>query len=673
MLPQQRRFRSKVRSTRQQVHDVLNSILPHSHLFKQHSADCPVSGWPDCALIDCRVTLTHSAAIAGGNLNYLLLSSSDKVSAMVQQGTLDVQYSGHSTMKASILVALQGVPVGRPLDKLQQGFVEEVATAYGAEQMVGVVDASIVGTTITNQRGPGISRRIQRNLQNSSAVDGSGDGSVDGWIELTIDVLAIYVPPYTGAADFGETVLSSFRTKQNDFVDDLKTARYRPDSLVQGERGDYFAGITNVNVRSVEDATNVGTTEGDGGSTGEVMGLSLATLSAICVSLILFAAAWIWFINRRAKKAATNEGEVEFVDSTGRKRRRSSVMFMLGGRIPTPTNEETGKVGEVFAIEGMRQQTIQTAELLGSSGRQKGFRDEGASVDRTNGRTELARKGGNSSHARAGVSRSRSRDQERGTSDGRLASRSRSRDSTATSNESNGRSTSAYGASYEEIMPISRHNSRDPSIPNASSHMRAAAVNTTYPHYTTDHNVRANPSSHNRQPMSFSNSDSLHSTRATRTIGTRFGPDGSSHSRQPLPFPNSDLQHSTRATRTIGPRLDANGSAQNQIPVSFASSDTRHTTRAARTTGMDIDPRRNEGELAAGEAWRVRESSSSHNRVPVSSTIGDSRHSTRAARTPLGGDVARASEASSHARAHVSASTRLARNNCPVVDSKRGR
>lgn len=694
-------------------------------------ANCPVAGWSDCALIDCKVTLTHSTTIAGGNLNYLLLSSSDKVTTIVREGALDVEYAGYATLKTSLLVALQGVPAGVALDKEQKGFVEEVATAYAAEQTVGAVDATIVGTTITNQRGPGLSPQNRRNLQNSSAVD--------GWIELTIDVLAIHVPPYTGAADFGETVLSSFRSKQNDFVDDLKTARYRPDSQVQGDRGEYFAGITNVNVRSVEDAPNGGTGDVDGASTGEkIYGLSTAVFIAICVAVLVFAAVWIWFINRRAKKAGTNEGEVEFVDSTGRKRRRSSVMFMFGGKIPPLTNEETGKVGEVFAMEGIRQDTIQTAELLGSRGRSRSIRNVGDSLHKSDGRQELARKGSNDAYARAGVSPSGSRDHKRETSHRRLASRSRSRDSPATSKESI--RTSDYG-SYDESMPISRHNSRDPSKPNtrnyasnsatnahggttdhkvqaksssaseharnmegtnasrknsrdtfvsnssshvrspngpylqsmnvhdarmyseapsvsrhtsrdpsmsnASSHMRALAVNASYPRDTADHNVRVNPSSHNRQPILLSNSDSIHSTRATRTIGTRFDKDGSSHIRQPMPTSASDTQHSTRATRTIGTRLDANGSAHHRLPVSFASSDTRHTTRAARTTGIDIDP--------------LREASSAHNRLPVSSTVRESGHSTRAARTTFGGDVARASEASSHARARVSASTHLTR------------
>ena len=344
---------------------------------------------------------------------------------------------------------------------------------------MGVVDATIVGTTITNQRGPGISQRNLRNLQNSS--------SADGWIELTVDVLAIHPPPYTGAAEFGDIILSSFRSRQNDFVDDLKAARYRPDSQVQGESGEFFAGITNVNVRSVDDVTNVGVGETEGGSTGEIMGLSIAAFSAICVSVFLVAGAWIWFINRRTKKASADDVIVEYVDSTGRRRRRSSVAFMFGGNIPAPTTgDKKVKIGEAFAIEGTRQQSTTTVELEGSSCRSRNIVGEGESICKSDVRQELSRK-------RSMRPRSHSRDSS--TSSREFNGTALPHNNAELANENFGKTltpSSASRARNEDGTTLSRHDSHDPSVSNSSSHARARHTNKPYPQGETDRLGRAN-------------------------------------------------------------------------------------------------------------------------------------------------------------------------------------
>ena len=163
----------------------------------------------------------HLDTISGGNLQYMLLNDNSDVTTKVQQGSLDVNYAGLSTVQTSIVVALKGASVGVALDEKQQYFVEAILTSYLVEKTVGLMNAVVCGASIVSQRGPKVGRRQIRNLQDAS--------SGDGWIELTVDVFATLTPPYTGGSSFVEVLLSTFRSSQQDFITDLQTDFYQKE------------------------------------------------------------------------------------------------------------------------------------------------------------------------------------------------------------------------------------------------------------------------------------------------------------------------------------------------------------------------------------------------------------------------------------------------------------
>ena len=276
--------------------------------------------------------VSHLNTIAGGHLHYLLLHHGIEVTRQVQQGTIEVDYAGLHTLQTTILVAFKGVPVGIPMDKEQKHFVEQITTEYLEGQTVGLTNAVIIGTQITNQRGADFSQRRIRNLQEASY----------GWVELSVDVLAMYVPPYTGSADFEAVVVEAFRHHHKRYMEDLKAGRHRPGSQVEGERGEYFLGINQVNVHSPETALSThkrNAASNTDGLNNKIFGM------AICAVFIISAVGWVCY--RSSKRGGTDTEEVIYVDSTGRQFRRESAELMLSGKDPAPNNKN-GKVGEVL-------------------------------------------------------------------------------------------------------------------------------------------------------------------------------------------------------------------------------------------------------------------------------------------------------------------------------------
>jgi hypothetical protein len=206
------------------------------------SGKCPVKKWHSCLSIESQITLSHKATITGGQLQYILLHQAPEITERAQQGTIRAIYAGHQPLQTSIFVAFKGVPAGVAMDNEQKLFLEQVTTDYLDEQTVGFTNVNVIGTKITNQRGPYTTQRHLRSLQEEEAGH-------DDWIELSIDVLAMLVPPYAGKTDFINIVDDAFRYDRKGYIEDLKTGRHRPGSQVHGERGEFFLGINNVNTR----------------------------------------------------------------------------------------------------------------------------------------------------------------------------------------------------------------------------------------------------------------------------------------------------------------------------------------------------------------------------------------------------------------------------------------
>lgn len=227
--------------------EVYQLFLTHGLGF---SEKCTVKRWRSCISIDSKITLSHKNTISPGNLKYLLLQNAPEVKRQAQQSTIQVEYAGFQPLQTSIFVAFKGIPAGVPMDGAQKLFVEQATTDYLDQQTVGLSNAMVIGTKITNQRGRGFDQRRIRSLQEDSAED--------DWVEFSIDVLGMLLPHYVGNADFGDIVDDAFRYDRKGYIEDLKTGRNLPGSQVQGERGDYFLDISNISTRSCSSTNLIG-------------------------------------------------------------------------------------------------------------------------------------------------------------------------------------------------------------------------------------------------------------------------------------------------------------------------------------------------------------------------------------------------------------------------------
>jgi hypothetical protein len=633
----------------------------------------------------------HLDTISGGNLQYILLDHSSDVTSKVQQGALDVDYAGLSTLKASIVLALKGRSVGLALNREQQYFVQEILTAYLAEKTVGLMNAVVCGTSIANQRGPGVGQRQIRSLQDASTGD--------GWIELTFDVFATLTPPYTAGASFDQVILSPFRSSQKDFITDLQTDIYRPEFQLQGKLGDYFAGVSQVNVRSASDAPP------SGGSV-KILGLSQAAFSVVCVAAIVVTGVWIWCLCRKYRRR--NTGEVIYVDSTGARRRRSSVMFLMDGNKGTRTDKGL-KIGEVVStheVRATRTESVDKFESTHSRSRSEGTRStwdttHDVRVGSPGGRSELilpnsqfdngdtARVGGvsrpdvsRSTHSRQHPERINLHENSRHRS-GEYAqpSRGSSHVSTVSSGGiskidghdedlaaalriSNQQDkvrqmrvpSSSVHTRREEPKPLSTNNSRISTMSNSSHHNRSVGSNADGPdediavalqlslqeEKLRQMRVLSSSSAHSRrevpEPLSRNNSrisNMSNSSHHNRSVGSNAdGHDQDLAAALQISMQEEKLRHMRV--------LSSSAHARREVPEPLSGSN----ERVSNLTNSSNHSRRLEANYSGAVSLGVRVNSPP--RIKASSTIakGDSEHTTRGQRTIHGRKSAPVAESS---------------------------
>jgi hypothetical protein len=282
------------------------------------------------------------------------------VATQAQQGTIQAKYAGYDTLKKAVNIALQGVPYGVPMNNEQKLFVEQTTTEYLAENTVGLTNARIIGTNITGQRGPDFVQRRLRKLE--------ADSTEEGWIELSVDVLALSVPPVLASDDLFGIINEAFRGGGEEFVEDLKFARLRPGSPVTGEGANYFVGIKRVSVKDGNPnsggGSNPNASSMDGPSTDKILGVPQSVFITVCAIGLLGTVTWIWYAFCRNKSNGAAP-EVAYVDSTGQRRRRSSVFFGSGGKQSASVKKGT-KVGQVAAKKD-KEDSAQSREVLSSS------------------------------------------------------------------------------------------------------------------------------------------------------------------------------------------------------------------------------------------------------------------------------------------------------------------
>ena len=275
------------------------------------TAKCAVATWKSCVTIESKVTLLHRSTILSGQLQYLLIQNAPEVTKQAQLGSRPVEYAGYHPLQTSIAIAFKGVPSNTLLDSEQKFFMEGAISDFLGKQTVGLMNAIVIGAKITKQRGPhSIERRIRR-LQTQEASE--------DWVELTVDILGILVPPYVGEAGFESLIDDSFRRDRQMFMDDLKSGRHRPGSRVEGAGGDIFDSISNINVeptRSVE--------SNESSLTGSSAVSSQNLYIFLCIAVIAVGCGWLWYTIRgkrrqRGETDKTSSPLLVGLDSSGKR------------------------------------------------------------------------------------------------------------------------------------------------------------------------------------------------------------------------------------------------------------------------------------------------------------------------------------------------------------------
>jgi Zn-finger nucleic acid-binding protein len=302
----------------------------------------------NCPGVECQLVVNHRDTISQGTVQYMLLQQASNMTEWMHKGKIEIEYSGMETIMATILLKIEGASAidgggSKTMNKEQKKYTEDVITSFLKESTMSQSNARVLGSNITSQKG-------------SNEKDRDVDLSVKqiNWIELTVNVFAIFSPPFTGSIKFDMIVISSFRSQASDFIYDITTRHYLPGSIVKGKSGEFFEGITQILVTSpssptspVRNVTNGGPNNLSDNLTSSLYGLDNFILAGICFSVIFLMCVWICICNQKSRSDHIQSDGIILIDSTGKHRNRSSVIFLHVDQ-NSRTNQERQKVGEAL-------------------------------------------------------------------------------------------------------------------------------------------------------------------------------------------------------------------------------------------------------------------------------------------------------------------------------------
>jgi hypothetical protein len=307
----------------------------------------------NCTVVDCQLVVNHRNTISPGNVKFLLLQQASNVTEWMHQGRLEIEYVGMETMTAQILLTLEGISGTTTnsdiLNDEQKHYIEDVITSFLEEMTMSQSNAVVLGANITSQRGHGSDHvDDNRSLKQMNNC----------WVELSVDVFAAYSSPYTGNVQFEMIIISSFRSQASDFIYDLTTRHYLPDSKVKGASSEIFSrGIHQILVSSLTNPIQ-NETKGGGPPNGEMTLTSLYGLDSfvfvgLCCGVIFLMCAWLCICTTKSKSDPMESNGIILIDSSGKRRHRASVIFRNAVDLKSSTNQKgllNQKVGEAVMI-----------------------------------------------------------------------------------------------------------------------------------------------------------------------------------------------------------------------------------------------------------------------------------------------------------------------------------
>ena len=292
--------------------------------------------------LESHVILAHHETINSGKVHYNMLSHIDDLfTALEREATkLDIVYGGDQPLPPlEIVVALKGVPPNVPMDDLQMTYFEQITTDYLAQQLLSISPFPVLSAKVKSQRGPSFVQRVRRGLQEQDTGD--------DWIEVTTHVLGSYTPPLDTTVKLDDIVNDAFKYGKDAFIEDVKTGPSRPGSILQGEQGNFFAGVSNANFRLASETVYAKASVNGNSAISMDAGDGNSKLISLCVGLIAVMSMWIGFVVYRMRKADDNS-----IVSTksGKDKEKENLDNNYGMKLNEPTKSSK-------AVDGIKAQT----------------------------------------------------------------------------------------------------------------------------------------------------------------------------------------------------------------------------------------------------------------------------------------------------------------------------
>ena len=267
------------------------------HFRGRDEQNCP-KYFSECNLISATVTFKHSRNLDQGLLEQEILRHHEELDRTVSSyvNPLETSYAGAPLAKAEFAITLTGVPSGQEMNDVQKRYFEDVTVNFLRNTVeTKIFDAVIDGGApeiLVTQDGEAPARNLARTPMLRATRFLQDDS---GKLLVITEIAAEGSVP-----ELRNVVSEGIGNNLEKYTMDLISHRLRPTEINEEEFGDFFAGLTSVQVKPhvrKNGNNGPGSLDGDDGNSGSgrFSGGNKQIWVIVCILLIIFSFFYICY------------------------------------------------------------------------------------------------------------------------------------------------------------------------------------------------------------------------------------------------------------------------------------------------------------------------------------------------------------------------------------------
>lgn len=344
--------------------DMLKMEAIATHFKGRSEEKCPID-FENCSVIAATVSLKHLHNLDPGLLQMEILRQHQELDEFVYSymSPLETAYVKNPLSKVDFAITLSGVPTGEEMNEIQKRYFEEVTVNFLRNSIESNVFNAIVidevpETLFVEDGEQPVSRNLVRMPTLRTKRKMEGTASSGGKIQIITEIAA-----EASVQDLRSMVLERIGNNPTEFTMELISQHMRPVEINEKDYGDFFAGLTNVQVKPhMKTSTGGGSTPDGGNGVSSPVANGGSVWVIVCILLIVFSFLWICyrvymdcFYSPFEKVVKLSHGKDEFKDEEESERngvfknslfgrmKSSSASQRVSGSDVTPNSDASSK------------------------------------------------------------------------------------------------------------------------------------------------------------------------------------------------------------------------------------------------------------------------------------------------------------------------------------------